>query len=569
MHANLVIARVEREPAPPKETYDIPLRSGLALLSIITLVCLSLETELLQQIDSLRLYLTIPEIALELAVALLSCIAMAVCWWLLVLLIGQVAQIVFWRKPRIGIHLRWHLWLAPAFACLVLELLEDLKIEFLPHWHAGITPRFAVAFGLIGLCVAGFFAIGWPLVQKFCRTRLAPIAWLHIAIGLLASGAAWRHGVHIFADYERPSTATVVTHLPDIYLITIDTIRADATSVYGYQRATTPNLEKFAQRSFTFDYDFANSNFTTPSTSTIETGKLPWTHRVFQAGGFLRGRNQQENVAQILQQKGYYTAMVSSNLLAAPFRHRTLESYSAVQYASPRGFTGLRFRETNLVGLNTQFTLAYSLIRPLTSIADYLDQLISGCQYPSPAEDVFGRSKKFLERHAGQQPMFLWAHIMPPHDPYWVPSPYRHRFVSKQAQSYDNYKVPDSETRFRGVPLQELRGAYDEMILYADHEVGEFLDWLDQTGRLDRAIVIVSADHGELFDHNRLAHAGPDLYNGVIHIPLLFHLPGQKQGVRIQDLAQQADLLPTILDLIGAPIPNWTEGISLKPAIEG
>jgi arylsulfatase A-like enzyme len=119
-----------------------------------------------------------------------------------------------------------------------------------------------------------------------------------------------------------------------------------------------------------------------------------------------------------------------------------------------------------------------------------------------------------------------------------------------------------------GVSPEELRAAYDEMILYADHCVGGFLDWLNQTGRLDRSIVIISADHGELFDHNRLAHGGPDLYQGVIHVPLLIHLPGQKQSVHIEELAQQADLLPTLLDLVGAPLPSWTDGVSLKPALE-
>ena len=78
--------------------------------------------------------------------------------------------------------------------------------------------------------------------------------------------------------------------------------------------------------------------------------------------------------------------------------------------------------------------------------------------------------------------------------------------------------------------MAELRARYDENIAYADHVVGDFLEWLDQTGRLDRSIVIVSADHGESFEHGWLLHTGPYLYNGLIRIPLLIHLPGQKEG---------------------------------------
>jgi len=552
----------------PQETNDTELHPGLALLSIIALFCLSLEIELLQQIDSLRHFLTVREIASESAVALLFLLAVACCFWLFVLLIGQLAGFLLLHKRSVCVHLCWDLWIAVPLTYLVLELFEDFKLEVLPHWHAGTNVQILAAFAVSAMCIAGFFLMRWSALQQFCRTRLAPIAWVHLAIAIVAAVALRVHGVHLFHDYEHPSGAAVASKLPDIYLITVDTLRADDTSVYGYVRATTPNLEKFAQRSFTFDYFFANSNFTTPTMSSIDTGKLPWSHRIFQGGGFLRGQSQHENLAEILQQQGYYTAMISSNFLAGPFRSRTLESYDAVEYASPSHLTGFRLRETNLVGVNTQVTFGFSLIRPISSIAEYLDHTIWGYQYPAPAEDVFGRATKLIERHDGPQPMFLWSHILPPHDPYWVPPPYRHRFVSERIQNYDDLKVPDIKMRYRGVPLQQLRDAYDEMILYADNAVGDFLNWLDKTGRLDRSIVIISADHGELFDHNRLAHGGPDLYDGVIHIPLLIHLPGQTHGVRIEEVSQQADLLPTILDLIGVPIPNWSEGLSLRPLTE-
>jgi arylsulfatase A-like enzyme len=105
-------------------------------------------------------------------------------------------------------------------------------------------------------------------------------------------------------------------------------------------------------------------------------------------------------------------------------------------------------------------------------------------------------------------------------------------------------------------------------VLYADDAVGNFLDWLDRKGLLDGALVIVSADHGESFEHHMYLHGGPNLYSGLIHIPLLIHLPGQRQGEHISQSAQQADLLPTVLDLIGTPVPNWTDGTSLKPLLE-
>jgi arylsulfatase A-like enzyme len=546
---------------------NVPVRSGLAFLSIVALFCLSLEAELLQQVDSFRLYLTTREILLEAGVVLLLSLAIAFGWWLFVLLVAQPAR-VFLRSKGSLVRLYWNLWIAAPLAYLILEAAQDIKLEILPRWHAGTNIRVSIALGLSCLCVAGLSRIDGPVLWEFCRTRLVPIAWVHFALAIVAAAALWMHGVHLFHDYERPEVATGVLGSPDIYLITIDTLRAEDTSLFGYSRATTPNLEKFAQRSFSFDDYFANSNFTTPATSSIETGKLPWSHRVFHGGDFLREQNQYENVAAVLKQRGYYTAMITSNFLAAPFRHRTLESYDAVQYASPKGFTGLRFRESNLIGVNTQYTLTFSLLRGVNLLFASLDHFLWSDRYPSPAEDVFGRAARFLERHDGSKPVFLWTHILPPHDPYFVPPAYRHRFVAERVRNYDKFWVPDTERIRPGVSLQDLHAAYDEMMLYADHSVGEYLDWLDQTGRLDRSIVIVTADHGELFDHNRLGHGGRDLYQGLIHVPLLIHLPGQRQGVHIDQLAQQADLLPTLLDLVGAPVPSWVDGASLRPALE-
>src|SRR5947209_4636740 len=218
--------------------------------------------------------------------------------------------------------------------------------------------------------------------------------------------------------------------------------------------------------------------------------------------------------------------MIASNQWAAPFRHRTLESYDAVEYAAPLGIGGTWFRYTNLIGLNTQYSLVGALLKRLGRMINYADALIWSHRYPAPAEAVFDRARALLERPDIAQPRFLWAHILPPHDPYVTPSPYSRRFLSteKLTRSYDflslrNYALPADTS------VTELRDRYDEMVLYADAAVGDFLDWLDRTDRLNHAIVIISADHGESFDHNWFLHAGPPLYNALIRIPLLIHIP--------------------------------------------
>jgi len=543
------------------------MRPGLGLLSVVALLCLSLEAEVLQQIDALRLYLTFREISLEAGFALLVTLGMACAWWLLALLFGRVAATVL-REKRLRIRVQWVLWLSLPLVYLIYDLIRDFNLEVLPHWNPTQNANILMSLALLGVCVFGFLRIDSQATQEFCGTRLVPIAWAHIAIATVAAGALYAHGVRLFRDYERPTQAAAVSNSPDIILITLDALRADDTSVYGYSRPTTPNLEKFAQSSFTFDHFFTNASFTNAATSALETGKLPWTERVFQHGGFLRGGNQRETLAAALKQQGYYTGMISSNFFAAPFHHRTLESYDAVRYASSRNLNGLRLRALNWIGIDVQATFTLSLLRGPNALSSYLDGLFQPGIYPFPAEDVFSQATKLLERNHDPRPSFLWAHIYPPHDPFFPPPTYRHRFVPAIAPNY-RYMVPEPRKQGPGVPVDQLRDAYDEMILYADHSVGEFLDWLHQTGRFDRSIVIVSADHGELFDHDRLSHVGPDLYNGVISVPLLIHLPGQTQGAHIEQLAQQIDLLPTVLDLVSAPVPGWAEGSSLKSMMKG
>jgi arylsulfatase A-like enzyme len=557
------------EESEAKRSVALRSRVGLVLVSIVALVCGSLEIEVLEQLDSLSRYMTFREIALDAGMALLVLLGLAVGWWLCVLVLAGMASATPWTR-RFSKSLVWHFGLAIPLSYFLLDLFGAVRLRVAPHWYPELVGWVWLSGALLVICIGGLSAVRVSALDEFCRTRLAPVGWFHIAVAGAAIIALWVHGVHLFHDHAPPRMTVAAEGSPDIYLITVDALRAEDMSVYGYNRPTTPNLERFARRSFVFDSAFANSNFTTSSTTSIETGKLPWSHRSFQQGAFLRGQSQRENLAEVLRQHGYYTGTISSNYLASPILHRTLESYDAVEYPVPLDGSGIWLRYSNLVGLNTLHTFTGALLTRLAGVRFYLDALVWSRQYPSPAEAVFDRARSLLQRPDISQPRFLWTHIFPPHDPYLAPPPYQKRFLpgDKLTRSY-NFIGLRNRTAPGGTSAAELRARYDETVLYADHAVGDFLDWLDRTGRFDRSIVIVSADHGESFEHGWFLHSGPYLYDGVIHIPLLIHLPGQKEGGRIGYPAQQVDLLPTLLDLLGEKIPSWTDGTSLKPILEG
>jgi arylsulfatase A-like enzyme len=541
----------------------------LALISVAALFCVSFEIELLEQLDSLSLYLTSREIILDAIAALIVVLGGAVLWWLCVLVVVQLARAVPWVKDRRDSVL-WRFGLFIPLSYLLLTLFNAVRLEVFPDWHPGFGGWAGLSAAIVVILALSLLRMAPGKLEEYCRTRLVPVGWLHVALAFTGAIVLWADGVHLFRDYIHPGKTVSAGNLPDVYLITIDTLRAKDMSLYGYDRATTPNLQRFARRAFVFDYCFSNSNFTTPTTTSIETGKLPWRHRVFHLGGFLRGQDQRQNLAEVLRDHGYYTTTIAGNYLASPILHRSLASYDAAEFLIPTGAAGTWSRYTNFVGLDTLYTLAGGILSQWAGVLVYFDSVVWGNHYWSPAEPVFDRAREVLERQDIKQPRFIWTHITPPHDPYVAPAPFQKRFLSSTTltHNYDfiGYRFHSLP---RGVTVTQLQARYDEATAYADQAAGDFLDWLDRTGRLDRAIVIVSADHGESFEHDWLKHSGPHLYDGLIHIPLLIHLPGQTQGGHITQSVEQVDLLSTIVDLMGGTPPAWTDGVSLKPALEG
>ncbi|MGB8729889.1 MAG: sulfatase [Candidatus Sulfotelmatobacter sp.] len=561
-----IVDSVEQSDQPS----EMLLRSWSLLASMAAFFCLIVEVELLEHIDSLSLYLTYSEIGIVAGIALVMLLCAALGCWLSVLSLTQAAAVMPALKPH-RVALAWHLGLGVGICYFVLEIVGAGKL-LAPQWKPSILSQVLIVIALAALCVYGMSRGSTRRLQHFGMSRLVPIFLVHFALAVVTLIVLLSDGTRLFHDYAPPGHLTAAQS-PDIYLITIDALSAEHISLYGYGRPTTPNLERFAQRSFTFDNVIANSNFTTPGTASIATGKLPWSHRVFHFSGFLRGEAEHETLSRLLRQRGYYTAMFSSNYAATPILRRTLPDYDAVEYVPPKGLGGYWFRLTNFIGSKHQYVLDAALPNRvgLVKFVSDIDALIWPFRYPSPAEPVFDRARALIERSDITQPRFVWAHILPPHDPYLPPPPYRDRFSSGKAglSFRDLLDMQHEKALPRSVSPSELRARYDEMVLYADNVVDHFIDWLDQTGRLDRAIVIVSADHGESFEHGWYFHGGSNLDQGVIHIPLLIHLPGEQKPGRITQLAQQADLLPTVMDLIGGEIPSWTDGASLKPVLDG
>jgi len=115
---------------------------------------------------------------------------------------------------------------------------------------------------------------------------------------------------------------------------------------------------------------------------------------------------------------------------------------------------------------------------------------------------------------------------------------------------------------------RKLRLMSEEYIAGADVALGRFLEILKSDGLFDNSMLIISTDHGQAFEKGDMFHLTGVMYEQTARIPLLIHMPGQTEGRRIKTLASHVDLMPTILDTLGMPVPGWMEGESLWKYIE-
>lgn len=343
------------------------------------------------------------------------------------------------------------------------------------------------------------------------RGRRAGVAWLLLGLLLGLPGCPDRR-----AD---PSGS-----VRRIVLVSLDTLRADHLGTYGYPRDTSPRLDALAEEGFVFERAVAPAPNTPPSQMSMMTSLYPGRHGFTGNGDRLAPGI--ETLAGRLSAAGLATGgFVDGGYLKAAF-------------GFARGFDVYDDRGGGLAGL-------------------------------------VPRALRWLDAQ-GDRPFFLFLHTYDIHAPYVAPEPFAGMF---HEVPYEGDLVPTIErldALFRaGAPLSEadrqhLVDSYDEGIRYADHQLGRFLDALAERGRLDDTLIVVTSDHGEEFgEHGSLVH-WQLYYQPNLHVPLIVRPPGGVEGpVRIAEMAELIDVLPTLLEWAGAPALPVAQGRSLRPWMRG
>jgi arylsulfatase A-like enzyme len=197
-----------------------------------------------------------------------------------------------------------------------------------------------------------------------------------------------------------------------------------------------------------------------------------------------------------------------------------------------------------------------------------------------PPEKALNRFLKEIDIDLNK-PFFAWIHVLPPHDPYLPPDPFKRHFnpsnnmrsfKTQQSIKEESYKYLFNYLRLpkdMQPDIDLMRDYYDEFIRYCDKQFENFMNELNKRNLLDNTLIILSSDHGESFEHGYFTHGGPFLYEQVTHIPLIIKEPGKQVGRVVDSLVEQVDIPATVLDLAGIEVPSWMEGRSLVPLMRG
>ncbi|HEV8583213.1 MAG TPA: sulfatase [Thermoanaerobaculia bacterium] len=324
-----------------------------------------------------------------------------------------------------------------------------------------------------------------------------------------------------------------------VFLITVDTLRADHMSLYGYPRATTPNLRRLAATGVTFDHAICQWPKTGSSFASMFTGLYPHTTGLTHKAA-LRIPEPYLTLPELFKESGYETFGVISNaVLAAQFGWNT-------------GFDD--FAETWGGG---DFPDDPKAFRPLAS-----------------APKVNELAVPLLRKHAGADRLFAWIHYSDPHAPYILPDNAQNPFVGDAVfRGPGDRPLPARISRGYALEghtdLKYYVAQYDANVLVADQHIQKLLDEMRSLGLLEDSLIIFAADHGEsLGEHNSWFEHGPLPYNTTAHVPLLFVMAGLPAGRRVDRPVELVDLYPTLRDLIapGREIPGL-EGHSLLPLL--
>lgn len=427
-------------------------------------------------------------------------------------------------------------------ACAVVLGLGALFPEGIPPDASARRALLGAGIAVLGAGILGAGGMGWIASRPLRRRRLAPV----MAVPLLAA-AALLVPLQVPAPpaVERLGESAAAGALSgrSLVLVTVDTLRATHMSLHGYERQTTPEIDRWAADQVVFEDAVTPKGYTAPALATALTGAVPAVHGLQRHPGLLAPAV--ETLAEMVAAAGYHTAAFVTNPAiterAFGFDQGFVEWH---RYDHDRGTATLILRDA--------------------------------LEWASFEMD---------------RPFFLWIHVRDPHTPYRPDPPWNTRFVDdelyRRAGDVPMEPVEGHAGPFQ-VALRDALGAdwrelgleegmlsspdwlisqYDGEIAYLDAEMGPFLARMQELW--PDALVVLTADHGEsLGEHGYMFAHGRNAHEPTARIPLVFSHPSFSPG-RVEGLVGLVDVLPTVAELLDLETHPAVQGRPLTPFLGG
>jgi arylsulfatase A-like enzyme len=462
--------------------------------------------------------------------------------------------------------------------------LHDLKIPIGDLSGSGHATSILVLVGLGGLVglVVGLGLYGWAGWWQSGRGWLRPLRWKRMCagtLGIFLASVAVLLAMVIYQNHpfrSRPSGNAATPAAPNVLLITIDTLRADRLGVYGYDPEISPHIDALAARGITFDQAIAQAPWTAPSVASFITSLYPTDLGIHYHNGLAGDLHVDEarvTLAEALHDAGYHTQAFATNwhIIAREGFNQGFDGFESIR------FDRLAFDRSAL----HERTLVWLMCQASTTLCDRFDRGYDRLYDPGVVlwkrNDplITQKGLEFLRWHKDER-FFLWLYYIEPHSPYSPPrsfrplpdeiTPARERFLRQQSVS----DLKGRQENIRPVDLQAMLSLYDGEIAATDALVGQVMHELERQGLVENTLVILLSDHGEEFlDHGNFTH-GHTLYDELVRVPFIISGPGvQTPGRTVQTQVRLLDLLPTVCDLAGVPVPPEAKGHSLRPLLQG
>jgi len=307
-----------------------------------------------------------------------------------------------------------------------------------------------------------------------------------------------------------------------VLLVTVDTLRADHVSLLGYDRPTTPNIDRFFAGGEIYARAYSAEANTSPSVVSILTGLYPQRHRVRLFYQLLPARV--ETLPDMLSRAGFQTAAVVSNVVL------TAEA----------------------IGLDRRFDVYDDAVPEDLGLPHMFER-----KAPATTDAAI---RWLTEQRDASRPHFLWVHYIDPHGPYAAPAGCGDAFSHDEPKPLGTRRIQKYQRREAVRDARVWIDRYDEEISCVDTELGRLLETYGQLGLTGETLFVFTADHGETMDESRryFSH-GFHVWEPIMRVPLLIRTP-EALSARIDSPVSLVDLVPTILTKLDLPVPPGLDG---------